>query len=76
MATPQQNDAPGMGGKDPVLHLEEQDTKGDVEKVEKVDQFGARSKTDEKEIALVRKLDLYMLVGVCLAIPLTRHQLS
>lgn len=30
---------------------------------EKVDEFGAHKKTDPKEIALVRKLDTYMLVS-------------
>lgn len=31
-------------------------------KIEKVDEFGAHAKTDPKEIALVKKLDFYMLV--------------
>lgn len=32
--------------------------------IEKVDEFGAHTKTDPKEIALVRKIDWYILVSV------------
>lgn len=32
-------------------------------KIEKVDEFGAHSKTDPKEIAIVKKIDWYMLVS-------------
>lgn len=55
--------------KDNVAHVEAKDTAlstdGQFQKmptIEKVDAFGAHTKTDPKEIALVRKLDWYMLV--------------
>lgn len=49
--------------KNEVLHIEAQDNDHD-EKVQKTDEFGAHAKTDPKEIALVRKLDMYMLVSL------------
>jgi hypothetical protein len=45
-------------------HIENADIDGQViEKLGTVDKFGAHVKTDAAEIALVRKLDLYMLVS-------------
>ena len=38
----------------------------EIEKLGTVDKFGAHIKTDPKEIALVRKLDIYMLVRLFL----------
>lgn len=39
------------------------DTRDDLKKdIEQPDRFGSYAKVDPKEIALVRKLDLYMLV--------------
>ncbi|KAH8811216.1 major facilitator superfamily domain-containing protein [Xylogone sp. PMI_703] len=48
------------------LHIETQDNNDNeqalkIPEIEKVDQFGAHAKTDPKEIALVRKLDIYIL---------------
>jgi hypothetical protein len=37
-------------------------------KMEKVDEFGAHAKTDPREIALVKKLDRYILVSVPAAV--------
>lgn len=33
------------------------------------DKFGSAAKTDPREIALVRKIDLYMMVSLCVSIP-------
>lgn len=63
MANPQA--PPTTGVKDEVLHVEDHDPEEQIQKLpitDKVDEFGAHTKTDPKEIALVRKLDLYMLV--------------
>lgn len=38
---------------------------------ENIDEFGAHAKTDPKEIALVRKLDMHILVCTQLASPLS-----
>ena len=53
--------------KDQTLHIEAQcdsHQKLAMPEIEKVDHFGAHTKTDPKEIALVRKLDIYMLVSL------------
>lgn len=54
-------------GKNQVAHVEECPNEDEqfqkMPKIEKVDEFGAHTKTDPKEIALVRKLDWYILVG-------------
>lgn len=62
-------DAPtrDVDGKHAVDQLERVETHDEgVMKIqptyEKVDEFGAHSKTDPREIALVKKLDLYILV--------------
>jgi hypothetical protein len=34
-------------------------------KMDKVDEFGAHAKTDPREIALVKKLDKYIIVSIC-----------
>ena len=50
----------GMVEKEPsIYHLDEVD---DSRKEVQVDRFGSAAKTDPKEIALVRKLDLYLMV--------------
>lgn len=36
-------------------------------KMDKVDEFGAHAKTDPREIALVKKLDKYIIVSICTA---------
>lgn len=53
--------------KNEVLHVEAQDKDND-EKFQKMDEFGAHVKTDPKEIALVRKLDMYMMVSLACAV--------
>lgn len=40
-----------------------------VPKVEKVDYSGAHAKTDPKEIALVKKLDRWIMVSLFLVLP-------
>ena len=42
-------------------------------KMDKVDEFGAHAKTDPREIALVKKLDRYILVSVPAAVPRVRR---
>lgn len=42
-------------------------------KMDKVDQFGAHAKTDPREIALVKKLDRYILVSVPAAVSYVRR---
>lgn len=52
-------------GKENISHVETPDHDDQFQKlpkIEKVDEFGAHQKTDPKEIALVKKLDRYMLV--------------
>ena len=56
-----------VGDKTEVLHVEAQEKDND-EKFQNVDEFGAHVKTDPKEVALVRKLDMYMLVSLACAI--------
>lgn len=51
--------------KNEVLHIEAHDNDHD-EKFQKKDEFGAHTKTDPREIALVRKLDMYMLVSLAI----------
>lgn len=51
--------------KDAISHIEARD-QDDIQKPvngEKVDEFGASTKTDPREIALVKKLDWHMMVG-------------
>lgn len=72
MSGQNQNDASlaEMGEKNPAMHIESKDGDSNEDqiqkmpKVEKVDEFGAHTKTDPKEIALVRKLDWFMLVSL------------
>lgn len=51
---------------DHVQHVETKQTDDEafqkMPKMEQVDEFGAHAKTDPKEIALVKKLDRYILV--------------
>lgn len=47
-----------------IEHVETTDADLVKPKLEKVDEFGAHSKTDPKEIAIVKKIDWYMLVSV------------
>ena len=54
-------------GKNNISHVETRDEEDQIQKTDqnvKVDAFGASAKTDPKEIALVKKLDWYMMVGV------------
>ncbi|EKG18707.1 Major facilitator superfamily domain general substrate transporter [Macrophomina phaseolina MS6] len=44
-----------------IEHIETTDADLVKPKMEKVDEFGAHSKTDPKEIAVVKKIDFYML---------------
>lgn len=46
-----------------IEHVETTDADLVKPKMELVDEFGAHAKTDPKEIALVKKLDWYMLVS-------------
>lgn len=59
--------------KNQALHVEAQSDNNEqkliMPEIEKVDHFGAHTKTDPKEIALVRKLDIYMLVSSVLSNP-------
>lgn len=48
-----------------IEHVETTDNELVKPKMEKVDEFGAHSKTDPREIALVKKIDWYILVSVC-----------
>ncbi|KAJ4317447.1 hypothetical protein N0V84_007355 [Fusarium piperis] len=51
-------------GKNNISHVEERDEEDQIQKTDhnaKVDAFGAHAKTDPKEIALVKKLDWYMM---------------
>ncbi|KAK7424131.1 hypothetical protein QQZ08_008737 [Neonectria magnoliae] len=51
-------------GKETIAHVETPDHDDQFQKlpkIEKVDEFGAHAKTDPKEIALVKKLDRYMM---------------
>lgn len=53
-------------GKNNISHVETRDEEDQIQKADqnaKVDAFGAHTKTDPKEIALVKKLDWYMMVG-------------
>lgn len=43
-----------------VQHVESKD---DEKLAERLDRFGSAAKTDPREIALVKKLDLYLMVG-------------
>lgn len=60
-----------VGDKDHVAHVEARDANllsqdeglKKLPDVEKVDEFGSHTKTDPLEIALVRKLDWFMLVS-------------
>lgn len=60
-----------VGDKDQVAHVEARDANllsqdeglKKLPDVEKIDEFGAHTKTDPLEIALVRKLDWFMLVS-------------
>lgn len=60
-----------VGDKDQVSHVEARDANllahedglKKLPDVEKVDEFGAHTKTDPVEIALVRRLDWFMLVS-------------
>ena len=45
-----------------VVSPNDEPVKDILPQVEKVDKFGAHTKTDPREIALVKKLDMYMLV--------------
>lgn len=54
-------------GKNNISHVETRDEEDQIQKTDqnvKVDAFGASAKTDPKEIALVKKLDWYMMVSV------------
>lgn len=45
-------------------HVERMSThQSDMKPSPQYDQFGAAAKVDPKEIALVRKIDIYMMVG-------------
>lgn len=55
-------------GKNNISHVETRDEEDQIQKTDqnvKVDAFGASAKTDPKEIALVKKLDWYMMVSAC-----------
>lgn len=52
-----------------IEHIETTDADLVKPKMEKVDEFGAHSKTDPKEIAVVKKIDFYMLVSVYIHAP-------
>lgn len=54
-------------GKNNISHVETRDEEDQIQKTDqnvKLDAFGASAKTDPKEIALVKKLDWYMMVSV------------
>jgi hypothetical protein len=65
--SPTEGSMTGEAEKHTIVHVEgDHDDDGVLKSTdeEKVDEFGAHAKTDPKEIALVRKLDMYMLVKV------------
>lgn len=65
MATQQPATAQAVDDKNYISHVEANGNDDGFEKLpksEKVDEFGAHAKTDPKEIALVKKLDWYMMV--------------
>jgi hypothetical protein len=56
-----------VGKEDTFEHVSVHDNP-EKDLVSGVDQFGAKSKTDPREIALVRKLDIYIMVCICLEV--------
>lgn len=72
---PRKSSLPDEGEKNPVMHVEGSEHDDQLQKPldndvdAEFDAFGARKKTDPKEVALVRKLDLYMMVRAALRVP-------
>lgn len=67
MATQHPTTTSPTDDKNQITHIEANNGDEVFEKsanAEKVDEFGAHTKTDPREIALVKKLDWYMLVGI------------